>query len=126
MGTSFSFDQWSSTNPIGGWTFVAAAFDDDLWTDIAGYQASNGVVSIGQSTLRPVEGYCWPLSAAPGETIQFMMSGQGASQALIQSHSSTGSAIDSVTMMTLNFDAVSSRCRPCRGNSGAVGTNHFR
>ena len=74
--------------------------------DIAGYQASNGVVSIGQSTLRPVEGYCWPLSAAPGATIQCMMSGQGASQALIQSHSSTSSAIDSVTMMTLNFDAV--------------------
>jgi hypothetical protein len=106
MGTSFSFDQWSSTNPIDGWTFVAAAFDDDLWTDIAGYQASTGVVSIGQSTLRPVEGYCWPLSASPGETIQFMISGQGSSQALIQSHSSVGNAIDSVTMTTLNFDAV--------------------
>ena len=106
MGTSFSFDQWGSTNPLDGWTFVAAAFDDDLWTDVAGYQASTGVVYVGQSALRGVEGYCWPLSAAPGEQIQFMISGQGASQALIQRHSSTSNAIDSVDMMTLNFDAV--------------------
>ena len=84
----------------------ADVFNADLWTDVVGIWPSNGSVWVGESTLRPIEGYCWPLSASPGETIQFMVSGDGPSQAVIQRCTSTSSIVDTVDVMTVDFDAV--------------------
>jgi hypothetical protein len=105
-GNSFSFQQWGAVAPADGWQFAAGVFNADLWTDIAGYHSTSGTVWVGKSTPHPIEGYCWPLSAAPGETIQFMFSGEGPSHAVIQRNTSTSSAIDSVNVTTLDFVAT--------------------
>ncbi len=105
-GASFSFREWGHVDPVDGWRFVADVFNADLWPDVVGYWSGDGSVWVGESTLRPIEGYCWPLSAAPGETIQFMVSGEGPSQAVIQRCTSTSSVVDRVDVMTVDFDAI--------------------
>jgi hypothetical protein len=65
-GGGFAFWKWGKVDPTSGWQFVAGPFDADLWADVVGYHPSNGTLWLGKSTVRPIEGYCWPLSAAPG------------------------------------------------------------
>ena len=119
-GTSFSFEQCGNVAPVDGWQFLAGVFNGDLWTDVGRYRPSSGNVSVGESTVRPIEGYCWPLSASPGETVQFMVSGDGPTHAVIQRCTSTSRAVDTVDVMSLDFnsgpqlvpsDAVRSGCQ---------------
>ncbi|HXJ61423.1 MAG TPA: N,N-dimethylformamidase beta subunit family domain-containing protein [Verrucomicrobiae bacterium] len=51
----------------------------------------------------PIEGYCWPLSAAPGETIDFHVSGAGPTAVTFLRHSSTTLSVSSTPMGTATF-----------------------
>ena len=124
-GSSFAFGHWGTVVPADGWQFVADVFDADLWADIAGFHPSTGAVWAGQATIRPIEAYCWPLSARPGETIQFMVSGEGTAHTTIQRHTSISDAIDSVDMMTLDFVASPQPVPPVAGQFGCAWTETF-
>ena len=102
-GSSFAFTQWGTTDPADGWQFVAGNFNADSWGDLVGYRPADGSIWIWASRERPVEGYCWPLSAAPGETISFRTSGGGACTATFRRHTSTGGTVDSTVMHAVQF-----------------------
>ena len=104
-GAGFVFWKWGTVDPASGWQFVAGVFDADLWADVVGYHPSNGTLWLGKSTVHPVEGYCWPLSAAPGESISFMVSGEGSSSAVFSRLISVDAAVTDIPMLTRNFDS---------------------
>ena len=104
---AFSFsDQWGVVDPPAGWQFTTGSFDGDLFDDAVGYLPADGNVLVARSAMRPIEGYCWPLSAAPGEQIVFRMSGTGASTASIRRHTSTSMTLDSTHVLDVPFAAV--------------------
>jgi hypothetical protein len=104
-GTGFTFEQWATTEPADGWRFVPGEFDGDIWVDLVGYLPTTGELQLWRSTVRPIEGYCWPLSAAPGERISVMTSGGDQSTATIKRHTSTSAVVDSVTVGQLSFNS---------------------
>ncbi|HEX6381936.1 MAG TPA: N,N-dimethylformamidase beta subunit family domain-containing protein, partial [Acidimicrobiia bacterium] len=105
-GAGFTFSEpWATVAPTAGWQFAAGSFDGNLWEDAVGYHPTDGPVWVARSTLRPIEGYCWPLSAAPGEQIAFRLSGTGDSVATIQRHTSVSAAVDSVQVLQVPFVA---------------------
>ena len=104
--TQFTFEQWGSVTPVDNWQFVTGMLDADLWADVAGYHPSNGSLWVGKSVVRPIEGYCWPLSGAAGENISFKISGDGPSTASFYRETSISGAIDSVHMSDLTFVAA--------------------
>ena len=76
-GSAFRFMAWGNpVTPFADWQFVAGRFDADNWLDVVGYHPSDGSLALGKSMAGPIEGYCWPLSGAHGETIEFMLSGK--------------------------------------------------
>ncbi len=105
-GRTFS-STWPAAElePPDGWQFVAGRVNGDAWGDIVGYHPGNGSVWAGQLSVRPIEGYCWPLSAAPGESIAFHLSGSGESVASFQRHVSTSTEVESVPVDSLTFTA---------------------
>ncbi|HSK25837.1 MAG TPA: VCBS repeat-containing protein [Jiangellales bacterium] len=117
-GTTLQFEQWASTSPAAGWQFVAGVFDADLWVDLVGYLPSTGELRLWRSSVRPIEGYCWPLSAAPGEHVSFMTSGGGAATATIRRHTSTSTAVDSVTVHQEDFDSPTQPLAPTPWSTG--------
>jgi hypothetical protein len=102
-GAGFSFQQWATVDPNDGWQFVVGAFGEDLWVDVVGYHPSNGTLWLGKSSTRAVEGYCWPLSGAPGDEIAFMLSGIGGGSATFERHVSHSEIVDSVQVGGANF-----------------------
>jgi hypothetical protein len=106
-GGSFTFSEpWATVSPPSPWQLAAGSFDGDLWEDAVGYHSTDGSVWVAKSSLRPIEGYCWPLSVAPGESIAFRMSGTGMSTATFRRHVSTSATLSSVTMRTVPFTAT--------------------
>ena len=78
----FEFTQAATVTPPTDWQFAAGTFTGDPRPDLLGYHQSNGSLWIGSNsgTEQPaatLEGYAWPLSGAPGDTIRFMISGKG-------------------------------------------------
>ena len=124
-GTEFTFQQWGKVDPLAGWQFVAGMFDADLWADVAGYHPSNGTLWLGKSSVQPIEGYCWPLSAVPGENISFMISGGGSSTASFKRHTSISSVVDSVQMQDLNFMSTTQKVLPEAWRSGCKWSETF-
>jgi hypothetical protein len=107
QGRALVFSDPSATvDPADGFQFVTASVNGDVWDDVIGYSPKDGSVQVGTSSGRPIEGYCWPLSAAPGEVISFHMSGEGASTVTFQRHLSTSDAVDSVPAGAQTFTAV--------------------
>lgn len=104
-GHGFELKPWGSLSDASGWQLVAGSFNGDAWTDLVAYYTSSGALWMGRSAAPPIDGYAWPLSAAPGEPISFMMSGDGPISATVKRHTSTSENIDSVEMMTLKYDA---------------------
>lgn len=124
-GDRFVFTEpWFTVRPSGGWQFAAGDFGGDGFDDVAGYHTS-GTAWVGRSALRPIEGYCWPLSAAPGETVAFRMSGGGNSVASIRRNSSTSSAVDTVVVRQVPFTAEPQPVPPDPYRSGCGWSDTF-
>jgi hypothetical protein len=124
-GTDFAFEQWATAEPMDGWNFVPGVFDGDIWVDVVGYRADTGVLELWRSTERPVEGYCWPLSAAAGERISFSTSGGGESTVTIKRHTSTSAVIDTVTVKELTIDSPTQVTDPAPWSTGCGWTETF-
>jgi hypothetical protein len=106
QGDRFDLTEPSATAlPAEGWQFVTSSVNGDGWDDVVGYQPANGSVWAGVSTVRPIEGYCWPLSARPGESISFHMSRGGESIATFQQHSSASETVDASAVGSMTFTA---------------------
>ncbi len=103
--TGFTFEQWDTANPAPGWEFVPGMFTEDTWVDMLGYQSGTGQLRLWRSAVRPVEGYCWPLSAAPGQHLSFMTSGGDACTATVRRHTSTSADIESQTVKQVDFQS---------------------
>lgn len=103
--TGFVFWKCGNVTPVSDWQFVAGAFDTDAWTDVVGYHPSNGSLWMAKST-RAIEGYCYPLSASPGEDISFMLSGEGESSAVFSRHISVGANVISYPVGVRSFDST--------------------
>ncbi|SHN83544.1 hypothetical protein SAMN05660350_03436 [Geodermatophilus obscurus] len=91
--------------PAEGWQVVAGSVNGDLWHDVVAYQPGNGSVWVGVWPTRPIEGYCWPLSARPGESISFHLSHEGQAVASIRRHTSTSETVDSTEVRSVAFTA---------------------
>ena len=77
VGDAFAPQQWANVTPPTSWSFLPGRFTDDPLTDVVGYHADDGELWVGKFRYLGVEGYCWPLSAAPGEQIDFHLSSDG-------------------------------------------------
>jgi len=107
QGHSLVFNDPSATvQPADGWQFATASVNGDVWDDVIGYHPSDGGVHVGTSSLRPIEGYCWPLSAAPGDVLSFHMSGEGNSVVDYRRHVSTSDTVHSIDAATGIFTAA--------------------
>ncbi|MGR6964403.1 N,N-dimethylformamidase beta subunit family domain-containing protein [Geodermatophilus sp. URMC 61] len=91
--------------PAEDWQFVTSSVNGDIWDDVVGYHPANGSVWVGVSPTRPIEGYCWPLSARPGQSVRFYLSHQGEAVASIQRHTSTSETVHSATVASVTFRA---------------------
>jgi hypothetical protein len=107
----FSFSKEPSGAVGNDWQFVVDVFDGDLWSDLVGYEPSSGTLWIGKRP-KPIEGYCWPLSAAPGEPVSFMLSADGSVNVNFRQYHTSG------------FAQVGSRT--VRASSQEVPANAFR
>ena len=116
--TGYTFEQWGAAVPPEGWVFVPGLFTEDIWTDLIGYQSATGRLQLWRSAARPVEGYCWPLSAEPGERISFMTSGGNACTASIQRHTSLSDTIESVIVQEVSFDSPVQPTAPVPWSTG--------
>lgn len=103
--TEYAFEQWDTADPVSQWEFCPGSFTEDTWVDLLGYQPATGQLRLWRSTVRPVEGYCWPLSAAPGQRISFMTSGGDACTATIRRYTSTSADLDTEEVAQVDFDS---------------------
>lgn len=103
--TQFAFERWDTADTASPWEFIPGLFTEDIWVDLVGYQPATGQLRLWRSTVRPVEGYCWPLSAAPGQRISFKTSGGNSCTATIKRHTSTSADIVSEQMAEMSFDS---------------------
>ena len=80
----FKFNEWNTgTNypdmnlqPSVDWYLQNGDFNNDQRDDILCHNSILGSIRVGLNTPT-IEGYCWPLSARPNQTIDFMLSGNG-------------------------------------------------
>jgi len=99
----FALGPWRTVAPPGVWQFVPGDFDGDGENDAAGHATSNGSLWFFRRAAAPVEGYAWPLSAAPGETIEFMASGAGDGAVGFYRASSLGPDVDLELLGTTSY-----------------------
>jgi FG-GAP-like repeat len=72
----FGYAPWTSLPaPPSGWTILPGLFTTSGRTDILGYNPSDGSLWVLANPGLQPEGYAWPMSASPGETIEFKVSG---------------------------------------------------
>src|SRR5262245_32824783 len=102
----FGYEPWTTLGPAAGWIFAPGDFDADGRLDLVGYHPSNGSVWMGRNLGQPLEGYVWPLSARPGQTLTFYTSGVGDSTAAIQRYRSTGGSVTAIDMASVSFTPV--------------------
>ena len=71
--------------------------DDSTGPDKHAFSSRAG--NLGQ----PLEGYVWPLSARPGQTLTFYASGVGNNTAVIQRYRSTSGSVTAIDMASVSF-----------------------
>ena len=103
---------WATVTPSSAWSFVAGKFTSSGRTEVMSYN-NTGTIWVGRNTgLRP-EGYVWPLSAAPGQRIEFHISGVGSSTATFFRHSTNSSgSVTNTQTGTATFPAPTTRGIP--------------
>lgn len=122
-GGRFGFEYWSMVTPGAGWQWSAASFHGQSHADLLGYHPINGSVWVGSSMPRSIEGYCWPLSAAPGESVGFALSGRGQASVEFARHSSLDASIDRVVVGHATVALASQLIPPDAPASGCGWTN---
>lgn len=86
-GSGFVLEKWADLLPgqsVSG-TLLAGRFTGHREDDIAGYDGVSGDLIVGQNR-QPLRAYAWPQSAAPGEAIDFMVSGRGSGEVTFARH----------------------------------------
>jgi hypothetical protein len=129
-GGAFTYQApWSPTpvSPATSWQFVPGDFDADGRLDVAGYHPSNGSLWAMLQVDPPPLGYAWPLSGAPGESIDFMISAGNGPAVDFYRHVSTGADVTSTWMGSAPFTPVIQSCAPNanRFGCGWAPTVHF-
>jgi hypothetical protein len=99
----FGYESWAVVGPASGWSFAPGDFNRDGKLDLFAYHPSNGSLWVGRNTGLPPEGYAWPLSASPGQTISFYASGAAGSTVDFYRHTSPGAAVVSTWMGNTTF-----------------------
>nr|WP_243435866.1 VCBS repeat-containing protein [Acanthopleuribacter pedis] len=116
-GSAFNFTRWGDVlEPQSGWSFQSGVFHCDGDRDeLFGYERGEGGLWVGSLNREAAEGYAWPLSAAPGETIQFYASGEGLPTVDILRYAS-----GETLMTTLEYTPVAqtTNARPWRYGAG--------
>ena len=107
--------RWATVAPATGWTFLPGRFTDDELTDVVGYHAgaAAGCGSAASAALG-IEGYCWPLSAAPGEQIDFHLSSEGTVDVVYARHVADATGVRSVPVGTATSARRACSRRPPR------------
>jgi hypothetical protein len=89
--------------PARGWRISGGDLDADGRLDLIGYHPSNGAVyALIQKDHRAL-GYAWPLSGAPGDGIDFMISGAVSPTVRFYRHLSMGVDVSSQLMGSRTF-----------------------
>ena len=93
----FDPQRWANVTPATGWTFLPGRFTGDELTDVVGYHARRPA-GCGSGSFRTlgVEGYCWPLSAAPGESLDIHLSSEGELDVVYARHVADATGVRSV------------------------------
>lgn len=117
QGSRFNFNRWGADMaPTSGWSFQTGRFvcggERD---DLVGYQSDTGGLWVGAVNQKPAEGYVWPLSAAPGETVQIHASGLGSPHVDILRYAS-GETL--MTTLTYTPAEQATQARPWRYGAG--------
>jgi hypothetical protein len=103
-GNAFLFaEKWASLSPSNGWSFVPGDFTPSAQQDLLAYFPGKGELEVGDNVGLPPEGYAWPLSAAPGETITIYASGRMQPTAEILRHVRSGDVIVGVSIGSVSF-----------------------
>jgi N,N-dimethylformamidase beta subunit-like, C-terminal len=100
MRRSFAYSgPWSTVpgNHRRDWQLFAGNFFGDSNTDLMLYDPHNGVLWVGNDR-QEFEGYAWPLSAEPGQGIDFFVSGIGNPYVEFYRHTSVGRTVRSDLM----------------------------
>lgn len=97
--TAFDANRWDYSDALTAspdWTLQTGDFNNDSRPDILCLNPGTGVVKIGINAPH-LEGYCWPKSAKPGETIDFRISGNGVRNIVVEQFFSTDNNVAHVT-----------------------------
>ena len=95
---------WGHVYPPSTYSIAPGDFTGDGKPDVFAYDSASGSVWVGQNEGLPPEGYAWPLSAAPGGTINFHVSGAATSTVTFLRHTTdTQGNVTSTPMGTAAF-----------------------
>ena len=120
-GSNFSVDNWAKIAYAATPTLLVGNFAGDSKLDVVGYLPVNGSLWAGINTgSRDLKGYAWPLSAAPGEVIEFKVSGRGSGEAKFFRHKANAQRVTSILMGSEDFDpeVQSTLAEPWRNGAG--------
>lgn len=101
----YSTQTYGNQEQGAGWHFSPGIFHLDRFTDLIGIH-NNGMIGILRRDPRPIEGYCWPLSARPGEHIGFYISSFGNTTITFNRHRSFDTTVESIPMGTISFEGT--------------------
>ena len=93
-----------------------------LWLCIACLISTEPGAVRAQGTL---EGYCWPLSAAPGSSINFCLSGQGSTSVYFYRHKANASGLTSIPLGSTNVVTSLQVITDTSARDGCGWTNSF-
>jgi hypothetical protein len=95
------FEKWAELGE-GSWSFAAGNFVGPAERDVMVYDSLTGRVSVGDNR-QPLRGFAWPLSAAPGGTIEFYVTGRGSDEAVIVRHRVAADGPEAEEMTRVSF-----------------------
>ncbi len=100
----FSLGPWGpAITPPNVWNFEPGDFEGNGVTEAVGHASNNDTLWTVFPVASPVSGYAWPLSAAPGDTIDFMASGAAEAMVEFLRHSSLDATVDSALMGSTSY-----------------------
>ncbi len=94
----FDVNQWDYNQNLSssaGWALQTGDFNNDNRPDALGFDESSGAFKLGINAPH-LEGYCWPMSARPNDTINFYISGNGVRNIVVEQYFSVDDHVTSV------------------------------